>query len=302
MEPDSSEENIEVETNEVSTESMEQPAEDVRPEEPVVREMPNQPAPVVEEPAPQQATPAVQAPRATASVSGDKVSVSGYLGSLKKLFTNPTEFIKELSAKIDNTIIFVLINVAIMFVIQFLTSIIGSVSGKVDITGKYLWQIVSAQLYTALSAIIFVGIVALIVFVAGKISQKRSSFADSLAVSSVFSLNFLAISVTAVLGLFTIWIPSIAQFVILLTTITTGLAMVYSTVILIQALVQLYQYSYLRAVLIYVTSSIVLTFLVSQLFTTFSLYFSVNFGSVSGGVSAASIASMMNNFQNFLGY
>ncbi|MEI6266539.1 MAG: YIP1 family protein [bacterium] len=295
MEPDSSEENIEVETNEVSTESMEQPAEDVRPEEPVVREMPNQPAPVVEEPAPQQATPAVQAPRATASVSGDKVSVSGYLGSLKKLFTNPTEFIKELSAKIDNTIIFVLINVAFMVLAYFITSIIGSLSAEIDITGQLFWEIIKVQFFTVISGIGFLAIVALIAFLSGKISQKQATFADNLAVSSVFSLNFLAIGVSSFFGLFYIWFPSIAQFVLLLQTVIPSLALVYSTVILIQALVELYQYSYLRAVLIYVTSSIVILFIVGQLFTSFDLYFNVDFGSVGGGISGISLVSMMNN-------
>lgn len=279
-----------------------QPIEPVTPSNPIATPAPimttnNQSAnsqPVAQ---PIQPTQPVQtAPMVTGSSSS-----GGFISQLKSIFSNPKEYFDSTALDLKKSIIFVAINLGIMSVATMITSLITTLSSS-GFSGDYFWELLKGISLCALYVSAFLFAISGIIMVASLIAKKDAKFSSVFSIISVFSLNFIAVSLASTINLLSNWINS-ADFLSILSLITNiivSLVFIYTCSLIIHGIASTTKFNLFKSTLIYIVSTIVLVFLFSKMIDTFPIYFSISFGQYSGfsgtGASLRSYLNLLNSY------
>ena len=227
------------------------------------------------------------------------MAASGYFGTLKSLFTNPTAFFDSPPASWLQALLFPVINLAIMLLVQFFVVLLsvltmprpeGSKGSNFDtLTGDFWGQLFKGLGLSALYAVIFIAAIAGIIYIFTLIARKDTSYRDILSMGSIFSLNFLAVAVTSLIGLLNVWITS-ADFVSIVNQITglvTSLVFVYATVLIIQGIASVTSFNMIKSTAIFVVSMALIVFITGKIVQDLPKNgdFSIDFGGYSNSIS-----------------
>jgi hypothetical protein len=283
------------------------------PEVPVAPEpsAPVAPEPVSQPQAPAQdyVQPAAQqyyaAPQpAYGSDTGD--SFNGYFDGLMSLLSTPQRLINGLSQNITKAFIFIGISLGIWGGTSLVTSVLrvfkmnssaqktaeefadkygtemDSVV-KIELDGKFWGEQFKAISLTALYAVGFILLIAGVVYILSLIGKKTADFNKSFGLTSVLSINFVAQAAVSVISLVSLYWTDASDFIGLITTSIIGIAFIYSSVLLIQGLVDGVGLSYFVVICSYVVSVVFGMFVLGKMIKDYGVYFNVDFGGFGSG-------------------
>jgi hypothetical protein len=241
---------------------------------------------------------------------------SGYFNTLKMLFTDPKSFFDNPPANFVHSLIFPAINLGVMVLVVFLTKIIATLTysiptsiyntdaptGFARLTADFWGETFKSFGLGFLYAAIFLFAIAGIMMIFALISRKTTTFKDIFAMGSIFSLNFLAVAITSIIGLLIVWITN-ADFVSivgLVNNLIISLVFVYAGVLIIQGISTVTAFNFFKSTAIYVLSTILLVFIMGKVIKTFPNDFGISFGQYSNGssVNLISIDSVLNSSLN----
>ena len=248
------------------------------------------PEPVVTpQPAPAPVQQPVAAPQPVVNNNvGSESFIKTYINTLKTLFTNPKAFFDNPPATLAKSLIFPGINLAIMAIISIITQIISALTIKtvlvsVTVDADFFGTLFKNLGLSALYIAIFLAAIAGIIMVFALISKKTVTFKDIFSMSSIFSLNFLALAVSLIIGLFAGWVGNIDFYSItgLISNIVVSLVFVYAGILIIQGINEVSGFNIFKSTAIYVVSIIMMAFIFGKMITTFYADFSISFGQYS---------------------
>ncbi|NTU69332.1 hypothetical protein HGB13_00675 [bacterium] len=294
------------------------------PEVPVAPVQPVAPAPVQDyaQPTQQQYYGAPQA-QMYGSDSGD--SFNGYFDGLKSLISTPQRLINGLSQDITKAFIFIGISLGLWAGTNLITEILRTLKmngsaqkaaeeyadkwgtelemvTKVEINGDWFGNWFKHIGLTSLYAVGFICLIAGVVYVLSLIAKKNSDFIKSFGLTSVLSINFVSAALVSVVALISLYLTDMADFVGLITASISGIAFIYSSVLLIKGVVENVDLSYFVVVCAYVISVVFGLFILGKMIKDYELYFSVDFGRFGSTQSALletldrSLADTIENF------
>ena len=210
-----------------------------------------------------------------------------YLKTLKTLFTDPKSFFDNPPVSFVKSLIFPAINLVIMALMVIITSIIrvlttptakislygisASTGPKLD--GDFFGALFKNLGLSTLYVIIFLAAISGIIMIVALISKKTVSFKDIFSMSSIFSLNFLAVSVSLILSLIIGWVGNVdfSSVMYLLSNIVVSLVFVYACILIIQGINQVSSFNIFKSTAVYVVSIIPVSYTHLTLPTIYSV-------------------------------
>ncbi len=291
---------------------VQQPVTVSQPVQPIIQQPIPQPVQAIVQPPIQQSV-----PQQNYSQTSYSEASSGYFGTLKALFTNPKAYFDNPPVNFLKSVLFPAINILAMGVILMLTRIIATISAPVSkpasdalsyfsssadtvalksgfelLTGDFWGALFKNFGLSSLYAVIFLAAIAGIIMIFALIAKKDVVFKDILSMSSIFSLNFLAVAVVAVLGLLNVWVIN-ADFngiMNLIMNLVTSLVFVYAAVLMIQGITTVTGFNLFKSTTIFVASAIILIFICGKMISTFAADFSMSFGGYNNSLSSSTSA------------
>ena len=235
--------------------------------------------------------------------------VGGYLNTLKILFTNPKSYFDNAPSNFIKSVMFPAINLAIMAVVLIITSLVtalrassimaSSFGGATNVmNGEFFGTLFKNLGFSALYVVIFMFAIAGIIMIFALISKKDVNFGSIFSMSSIFSLNFLAVSVASIVGLLSVFIVNadFSSVIGLINNLIVSLVFVYAGALIIQGITTVTGFNLFKSTIIYVASAILMIFILGKIITTFGNDFSLSFGSYSNSaLNTNSTASVVEN-------
>jgi len=172
--------------------------------------------------------------------------------------------------------------------------------------GDFWGNIFKSAGLSGLYAIIFLAAMAGIIMIFALIAKKDVVFKDILSMSSIFSLNFLAIAVVAILGLLNVWVDNtdFNGIVNMITNLVTSLVFIYAVVLMIQGITTVTGFNIFKSTAIFVASAIILLFVCGKMITTFAADFRISFGgynnSLNSSASSATVNSLLKKTEDLM--
>lgn len=239
----------------------------------------------------------------------------GYFNTLKTLFTNPKAYFDNPPANILQSIIFPAINLGFMMLVLFMTTLISVLtinneegSSPFDkLTGEFWGQLFKSIGLSSLYIALFLAIIAGIIYVFALVAKRSAEYKDILSMNSIFSLNFLAVAVSAIVKLAFSWVDS-ADFSSVITMICgllTSLVFVYAAVLIIQGISEVTQFNFFKSTAIFVVSSVLIVFIAGKIVTDIPANgdFGLSFGGYSNSVSKTSdVLDSLKTLRDLLNY
>lgn len=247
-------------------------------------------------------------------------SVGGYIDQVKAFFSRPKELIDSLSQNMTKSLIFVGINLGVFSLTTIIIGILGVLKANgsarkiaekyntdptlIEMNGEFWGEIFKTISLSAVYVIGFLFLLAGVVYVLSMVGQKQADFNKSFGLTSILSLNYLAASVTMVLGLLSLYITDISEFISLLTISIGAIAFVYTTVLLIQGIVDNIGLSYFVTVTVFVVTVVLGTFIMGKMIKGFGRYFSVSFGSFGNntGLLVSELSKSLNDLDDIFDF
>lgn len=225
--------------------------------------------------------------------SSNKTLIGEYLDNLLKLVTNPKAFTTKPVESLIKSLIFPLLNLAVMVLVSVFVRIVTLLTdgSSVELSRKFngdFWSLLFKNLaMTSLYSIAFIAIIAGVVTIFVLIAKKDHQFKDVVASISVFSLNFLAVAIAAVIGMISVWIKNIDfdSFIGLVNNLIISTIFIYTCVIIIVDIIKLTGQNLLKSTAIFVGSTILVTFILGKMITTFGSDFGISFGQYRNSIS-----------------
>ena len=237
------------------------PVSEVTPEatSPVVAPEPT-PAPV------EVAAPVAPAPAAAPAIVASENFMVTYFKTLKTLFTEPKSFFDNPPATFVKSLIFPGISLAIMAILSIIVNIVSALTVKSTILG-YLGKSTTtingdffAGLFqnlglSLLYVAIFMAAIAGIFMIVALIGKKTVAFKDIFSMTSIFSLNFLAIAVSMFIGLFAGWVSNVdfTSIINLINNVIVSLVFVYAGILIIQGINDVTGFNIFKSTAIYLS-------------------------------------------------
>jgi len=277
-------------------------------------------APVPQPVAPQVVVPVaapVQAPQPNVynnnQYSNDNF-ILAYFKTLKTLFVDPKSYFDNPPINLVKSLIFPAISLAIMALMVIITSVIKVLTAPTikttlfgistttgpKLSGEFFGELFKNLGLSALYVVIFLAAISGIIMVVALISKKTVAFKDIFSMSSIFSLNFLAVSVSLVFSLIAGWVNNIdfSSIIYLLSNIVVSLVFVYACILIIQGINQVSGFNIFKSTAIYVVSIILMAFIFGKVIKTFPNDFSISFGSYSNSaLNSGSYSSFTSSLE-----
>jgi len=217
------------------------------------------------------------------------------------LLSSPQQLINGLSQNITKAFIFIGISLGIWGGTSLITSVLrvfkmnsssqkaaeefaekygtdmDSVT-KIELDGKFWGEQFKSIALTALYAVGFILLIAGVVYVLSLIGKKVADFNKSFGLTSVLAINFVAQAAVSVISLVSLYFTDAADFIGLITTSIIGIAFIYSSVLLIQGLVDGVGLSYFIVICSYVITVVFGMFILGKMIKDYGVYFNVDFG------------------------
>lgn len=224
--------------------------------------------------------------------------VSGYIKILKTLFSNPKSYFDSPPTNFVKAIIFPGINLGILAVATLVSSLIIAITSGLfkesSAIGEYFGGLVKNIGLVSLYASLFIFAIAGIIMIFALVSKKDIKFSSVLSMSSIFSLNFLALSASLIIGLISTWVSTtswlsnqdLLNIINLISNIIVSLTFVYAGALIAQGISTVTDFNLFKSTVIYVISALLMIFILGKMMTTFSVYFDINFGGYSNGSSS----------------
>lgn len=239
--------------------------------------------------------------------------VGGYFNTLKTLFTNPKSFFDNPPTTFLQSIIFPAINLVIMLLVLLVTTIISTLttyntegtSPFDKLNGDFWGQLFKSVGLSALYVVLFLAVIAGIIYVFALIAKKSANYKDILSMSSIFSLNFLAVSVTAIIGLAFSWVDNadFSSVIGMISGLIASLVFVYATVMIIQGISSVTEFNLFKSTAIFVVSSLLVVFIAGKIVTDLPKDgdLGLSFGNYSNSVTKTNeIVNSLKALQNTL--
>lgn len=233
------------------------------------------------------------------SIAANKL---GYIEQLKAILINPKSYLDNTADNLKKSIVFIAINLGIMSVVTFITSIIGALKSDF-FSGDFLWSLVKNIGFGAFYALSFLFAIAGIVMVISLVAKKDAKFSSVFSVMSVFSLNFITTAINSVISLVLSWINSsdFSNIVFVLVNIIVSIIFVYTCSLIIHGIASMAKFSLLKSTIVYVASTVVLMFVFVKIIDGFPLFFNVSFGQYGGfSGSGGSLSSALDLLKDYL--
>lgn len=280
----------------------------VAPQEPVIVQPQAAAAPPPPPPPP---APYTQQQSVQTDTTYRPASSVGYVGTLKALMTNPKEYLGS-SQTLVQSIIFSAVNLVVMIVVTMLTTVIAvltmhtyngdTTSPFSRLTGDFWGQIFKSAGLSSLYAALFLFAVAGIVLVVSLIKKRQPSFNDTMSISSIFSLNFLAVALASIVGLLAVWINNtdFSSIILLISSMITGLVFIYSMILIVQGVSDISGLSLITSVALVVVSTALLIFVGGKIVKGLTSDINVSFGGYNNSVSSAVniMTALRNSFDS----
>ncbi len=250
----------------------------------------------------------------------ESFSVGGYIDQVKAFFSRPKDLIDALSQNMTKALIFVGINLGIFSLTTIVIGILGVLKANssakkfaeeydsdptlIEMNGEFWGEVFKNISLSAVYAIGFLFLLAGVVYVLSMIGQKQADFNKSFGLTSILSLNYLAASATMILGLLSLYITDISEFVSLLNTSVGAIAFIYTSVLLIQGIVDNIGLSYFVTVTVFVVTVVLGTFIMGKMIKGFSTYFNVSFGSFGNntGILVSELSNSLKDLDDIFDY
>lgn len=212
---------------------------------------------------------------------------SGYVDGLMSALKAPQRLINGLSESIVKALIFIAVNVAVYWGINFVYIFAWIMKYNADVkdndykfkfTGEF-WGLIFKQVgLTTLYSVGFLFLVAAVILVISMMMKRQGDFSKAFGLVSVFSLNFIAGAVATVFAFLPLFIDDLYKLVTLVNATIVSIVFVYTLVLVIQAIVKNIGLSYIVAVASIVATMLFGIFILSEMIDDFKGYFNVDFG------------------------